>query len=94
VKKSAYSVELCKQRGKHWEKWEAGIGLGQRKHDNDGVPAVKNGLGDQVEKMLKSLGITQERYVQVKQLFGLPPTCGCAKRREWLNKVGQWLNGE
>jgi len=51
-------------------------------------------MGDRLEQWLTKHGITKERYVEVKKLFGLPPTCGCAKRQEWLNKVGRWLNGE
>jgi hypothetical protein len=38
---------------------------------------------------LQSIGITEERYVEAKKLFGLAPKCGCNKRKRWLNKVGQ-----
>ena len=54
----------------------------------------KPGLGDAVESLLSSIGVTQERYSQVKQLFGLPSTCGCTDRKkalnEWGEKVASW----
>jgi hypothetical protein len=52
------------------------------------------GLGDWTERMLASIGITKERYVAAKQLFGLAPTCNCAKRKAWLNRVSDWWRGE
>ena len=48
-------------------------------------------LGDRLEQYLTAHGVTQGRYREVKEKFGLPPTCGCDKRKEWLNKVGAWL---
>lgn len=51
-------------------------------------------LGDKVEAVLESIGITPDRYTKAKELFGLPPTCGCSKRKEWLNKVSDWWRGE
>lgn len=53
------------------------------------IPPAK-GLGDRVESMLKSIGVTEDRYKQAKELFGLPPTCNCSARKAWLNKVGEW----
>ena len=43
-----------------------------------------------MEAILSSVGITQDRYKEAKKLFGLPPTCNCGKRKEWLNRVGEW----
>ena len=51
---------------------------------------MNEGLGDKAEAILKAAGITPERYAEVKALFGLPPTCNCSKRKEWLNRVGEW----
>ena len=51
------------------------------------------GLGDWTEQGLKRIGITPERYVEAKRLFGLRPTCGCEGRKEWLNRVGEWWTG-
>ena len=48
------------------------------------------GAGDRLEAILSSVGITQDRYKEAKKLFGLPPTCNCGKRKEWLNRVGEW----
>ena len=56
-------------------------------------PLQPQGLGDYTESLLQSVGITKERYVAAKQLFGLAPTCGCDSRREWLNKVSDWWRG-
>jgi hypothetical protein len=56
-----------------------------------GPPPVPNpGLGDAVESLLKGIGVTQDRYKAAKELFGLPPNCGCNARKEWLNKVSDW----
>lgn len=46
------------------------------------------GLGDNMKRWLRSWGITKERYVEVKEMFGLPPTCNCDERQQWLNKIG------
>lgn len=50
-------------------------------------------LGDWTERQLKKIGVTPERYVQVKKLFGLAPTCGCDSRKKWLNGVSDWWRG-
>jgi hypothetical protein len=94
-------VRLCQKRGAHWEEWEKGNGPGQirlgviapRSPDAE-VVLASGGWGDKVTTALKKIGITEERYVAVKEKFGLPPNCNCAGRREWLNKVGRWWNGE
>lgn len=61
----------------------------------DGRPLVNARplLGDRVEATLKKLGVTPERYAAAKELFGLPPSCGCEARREWLDKVSRWWRG-
>ena len=60
---------------------------------NRGCLEGDHGLGDTTEKILRSMGITKERYVEIKQLFGLQPICNCDARREWLNKVGEYFKG-
>ena len=44
------------------------------------------GLGDVVEDVLTSVGITQERF---KQWFNLKE-CNCSKRKKWLNGLFSW----
>ena len=44
------------------------------------------GLGDVVESVLTSMGITQERF---KSWFGLEE-CNCTKRKKWLNNLLSW----
>jgi hypothetical protein len=56
----------------------------------DQLMRVRDGLGDYTERLLKKLGITPERYVAAKEFAGLAPTCNCAARKQWLNKVGEW----
>jgi len=51
------------------------------------------GLGDWAERQLSKLGITEDRYTKIKERFGLPPRCGCKKRKAWLNEVSDWLTG-
>lgn len=46
----------------------------------------KVGLGDVVEDVLKTFGITEERFMQ---WFGLKE-CGCSKRKKWLNGLFSW----
>ena len=41
------------------------------------------GLGDVVEQMLSTIGITEER---IKQWFKVDE-CGCAKRKRMLNEL-------
>lgn len=48
--------------------------------------AAKKHLGDLLEEGLISMGITKERYIAVKDKFGLPPMCNCPERIAWLNK--------
>ena len=56
------------------------------------IPVVATtGLGDILERELTRMGITQDRYKEIKEKFGFPPTCGCEKRKQWLNKVGVYL---
>ena len=52
------------------------------------------GLGDWTEQLLSSVGVTKERYIEAKERFGLAPTCGCADRQEWLNRVGRWVTSK
>lgn len=59
--------------------------------DIRGVRKHRGGVGDSVERMLRSIGITEDRYKRVKELFGLPPVCNCAERKAWLNKVDNWF---
>jgi len=96
-------VRLCQQRGAYWEAWENGTGLEQIKLKLSDLATPQpspdravdpEGWGDRVTVALKKIGITEERYKAVKEKFGLPPNCNCAGRREWLNKVGRWWNGE
>jgi hypothetical protein len=44
------------------------------------------GLGDIVENVLTSMGITQERF---KEWFGLAE-CNCTKRKAYLNNLFYW----
>jgi hypothetical protein len=43
--------------------------------------------GDALEELLTSYGFTKEWLVEVKEKFGLPPTCNCEARQKWINKV-------
>tara|TARA_A100001515_G_scaffold138000_1_gene131175 strand:+ start:2931 stop:3176 length:246 start_codon:yes stop_codon:yes gene_type:complete len=44
------------------------------------------GLGDAVESVLNTFGITQERF---KAWFNLKE-CNCNKRKKWLNNLFSW----
>lgn len=44
------------------------------------------GLGDVVEDVLQTFGITEDRF---KEWFNLQE-CGCSKRKAWLNSLFSW----
>jgi len=44
------------------------------------------GLGDAIESVLTSMGVTQERF---KEWFNLKE-CNCNKRKKWLNNLFSW----
>ena len=44
------------------------------------------GLGDALENVLTTFGITQERF---KSWFNLKE-CNCNKRKKWLNNLFSW----
>ncbi len=44
------------------------------------------GLGDVVENVLNTFGVTQERF---KAWFNLKE-CNCNKRKKWLNNLFSW----
>lgn len=48
------------------------------------------GLGDVVENVLKSVGITEERF---KEWFNLQE-CNCSKRKAWLNSLFSWKKNQ
>lgn len=45
--------------------------------------------GDALEELLTSYGITKEWWTEYKSQHGLPPTCGCDSRREYLNDLSK-----
>jgi len=53
---------------------------------NSHINPETKGLGDVVEDVLKTFGVTEERF---KQWFGLQE-CGCSKRKKWLNGLFSW----
>lgn len=48
-------------------------------------------LGDKVGSALAAVGVTTERWKALKAAIGLPPTCNCPARREWLNRLDERL---
>ncbi len=59
-----------------------------------GCKEKKPGLGDFTESLLQRIGVTKERYIEAKKMFGGAPTCNCEKRKAWLNRVSDWWRGE
>jgi hypothetical protein len=58
------------------------MGINQNAHKNKDV----TGLGDVVESVLKSVGITEERF---RAWFNLKE-CNCSKRKAYLNNLFSW----
>jgi hypothetical protein len=48
----------------------------------------KKGLGDRIERIVKPIAVALKMPCLDEQKQ-LKPDCGCAKRRDWLNKFGQ-----
>jgi hypothetical protein len=48
------------------------------------------GLGDAVEAVLESVGVTKERVSRVASIVGVKD-CGCEKRKQYLNEVGKMV---
>ena len=78
-------VHLCQTNQKYFDAWEAGRGPGQKQDPAKRRAKPKKGLGDRVSQALSLVGITEER---VSKWLGRK--CGCAKRREALNRLGEW----
>lgn len=45
-------------------------------------------IGDWVEAHLSMIGMTKEKWIEIKTAVGAAPTCDCDERKEWLNRVG------
>lgn len=60
--------------------------LGLTKDSHLAETEVNFGLGDAVESVLKSVGITEDRF---KEWFSLEE-CNCSKRKKWLNGLFSW----
>lgn len=45
--------------------------------------------GDALEELLTSYGVTKEWWMEYKSKHGLPPTCGCDSRRQYLNDLSK-----
>lgn len=56
-------------------------------HSN-GVDVVPP-AGDALEELLTSYGVTKEWWTDYKAKHGLPPTCGCDSRRQYLNDLSK-----
>lgn len=48
---------------------------------------AKPKLGDRIETILKTVGITQDRYKELKELAGWKPNCACPQRVYFLNRI-------
>jgi hypothetical protein len=64
-----------------------------RKVSSRSVKATcRPGLGDMVASTLDAVGVTKDRVQAVASAVGISD-CGCAKRQEFLNRVGRELLG-
>lgn len=91
-RKTQHWRDLCREDAGYRQAWNEGHGPGQSTRTGQkSAVAEPPGLGDTLASWLTAVGVTEENYKAVKQMFGLPPKCGCARRKEWLNRVGRWL---
>jgi hypothetical protein len=70
-----------------WESRKRETGTRVFRNEPVAPPAPK--LGDSLQEFFESHGITEEWYSGFKEQFGLPPGCGCKKRRDWLNQTAE-----
>ena len=50
-------------------------------------------LGDRVEHALRSVGITEDRWLEAREALGGWPKskgCGCNARKQFLNRAHEW----
>ena len=47
----------------------------------------RRGLGDLIEMLLSTVGITKARYQRLRQAVGLKKPCGCGARQKALNRI-------
>jgi len=59
---------------------------GISRDDYANAEKLEKGLGDVVESVLISMGITEDKF---KKWFNLKE-CNCAKRKKWLNGLFSW----
>ena len=62
------------------------MGIDQNAHNREDL----TGLGDVVESVLSSFGITEERF---KAWFNLKE-CNCSKRKAYLNNLFSWKKNQ
>jgi hypothetical protein len=46
--------------------------------------------GDWLKSQFATIGITEEWYAAAKAALGMPATCACDARKQWLNKAHAW----
>ena len=76
-------IHVCRVCG--WQEESNSPSYGSHKCRTETVSAA----GDALEQLLTSHGITKEWWTEYKSKHGLPPTCGCDSRRDYLNKLSQ-----
>lgn len=54
-------------------------------------PHAVPGLGDHLAAALHTAGITEQRYIALKESLHMTPRCRCQARRAWLNAIGRRL---
>lgn len=59
-------------------------------NNNSHIDPNTVGLGDVVENVLQTFGITEERF---KEWFNLRE-CNCSKRKAWLNSIFSWKKNQ
>lgn len=87
TRKTPHMHLLCATRPKYFALWETGVGPGQQVQiaPRRQPPPPQKLLGDRVESLLTTFGITKDR---VEEWVGGP--CGCEERKQKLNTLGEW----
>jgi len=88
TRKTPHMHMLCATRPQYFALWEGGKGPGQQVQIAPRTPPVATPpklLGDQIESLLATFGITKDR---VEEWVGGP--CGCTERQQKLNALGEW----
>lgn len=80
------------QQNDRWACCRCGYAFKSRSANPPHKKCAVLGWGDKVEWLLSKVGITKARVTKVTKAITGKPTCGCSKRQQTLNEIGETLS--